>query len=327
MGAKSSGGTGHGDAGEHGGPVGGQGGGGESPATGGRAGASDDGGAAGAANTGGVAGAGAADGGGGAGVPQGGAPAGGDAGAGAASGATGDGGDGAANGGVGGQGASGAAGDGAGGARDCGEVIVNPGCADADPNTIDYQSVEFGGCLHWTDLGPGKGWIHYDRVPAFHYDLNTGLGWVLVTGSSLTRDEAEEFCEGYSVAGLSDWRLPTIDEARSLADGCANTAPGGSCPLDHETCLEESCGYGEPACTACKAGQGPHISGYCRAEAKICVSFHTTSSCPDCGCEECPPYEWRYSPVNGNFLATSSAVKIFPVCVMENIPRAIPCRD
>lgn len=206
----------------------------------------------------------------------------------------------------------------------CGQVISNAGCADADGTTTDFQSGEFQGCLHWRDLGEGHGWIYYETFGGFHYDLGTSLGWVVRTDISVTQAEAADFCANFSVAGLSDWRLPTIDEARSLAGGCDNTAPGGSCPLSDSSCLDSSCGLGT-GCTSCQSGLGPNLPGnsYCRADVMVCNNFHTSSLCPDCS----TPGDWRYGPGNGNFFASAADDAIFPVCVMENIPRAVPCRN
>jgi hypothetical protein len=230
------------------------------------------------------------------------------------------------SGGSGGSGGSGSvdAGNGSDAGLTCGEVISNAGCADADDSTTDFQSGEFQGCLHWRDLGDGQGWIHYETYGGFHYDLSTSLGWVMRTDSSLTQAEAEDFCANFSVVGLSDWRLPTIDEVRTLAGGCANTAPGGSCPLDDSSCLSSDCGLGN-ACTSCQWGNGPNLPGnyYCRPDAMLCSLAHTTSSCADCP----TPGDWRYGPGNGNFFSASVEDKLFPVCVMENIPRAVPCRN
>jgi hypothetical protein len=202
-------------------------------------------------------------------------------------------------------------------------VISNAGCADADETTTDFQSGEFQGCLHWRDLGDGQGWIYYDTNGGFHYDLSTSLGWVVRTDTFSSQADAADFCANFSVAGLSDWRLPTIDEARSLAGGCDNTAPGGSCPLSDASCLSSSCGNG-PDCTSCVYGLGPNQpgNGYCRADAMVCNNFHTSSSCPDCS----TPGDWRYNPGNGNFFASAADDAIFPVCVMEHIPKAVPCR-
>jgi len=206
----------------------------------------------------------------------------------------------------------------------CGEAIINAGCADADDATTDFESGEFQGCLHWRDLGAGQGWIEYDAFGGFYYDLSTSLGWVLRTTSSVTLAQAADFCASFEISGLSDWRLPTINEARSLAGGCANTAPGGSCTISDSSCLNASCGLGSE-CTSCAFGGGPYppSGDYCRADVKLCNVMHTSSLCPDCT----TPGDWRYSPINGNFFSASVDQTLFAVCVMENIPRAVPCSN
>lgn len=226
--------------------------------------------------------------------------------------------------GSGGTGGTGSSGDADGGPA-CGQIIVNAGCADADDGTTDFQSGEFQGCLHWRDLGDGLGWIHYETFGGFHYDLQTALGWVTRTNSgTMTLAEVEAFCLSFSIAGLSDWRVPTIDEARSLAGGCAETAPGGSCPLSAASCLSASCGISED-CTSCTGNAGPYQPGnyYCRTDVELCSGFHTTSLCPDC----LTPGDWRCGTINGNFISGSVDDAQFPTCVMENIPNAVPCRN
>jgi hypothetical protein len=221
-------------------------------------------------------------------------------------------------------GAGGTGGNGSDAGLACGQVIVNAGCADADDGTTDFQSGEFQGCLHWRDLGEGLGWIFYETFGGFHYDLQTSLGWVTRTNSTMTLAEVEAFCADFSIVGLSDWRVPTIDEARSLAGGCAETAPGGSCPLSHSSCLTASCGIGGE-CETCTGNAGPYQPGnyYCRTDVELCTGFHTTSLCPDCG----TPGDWRYGTINGNFFSGAVDQLLFPTCVMENIPRAVPCRN
>jgi hypothetical protein len=211
---------------------------------------------------------------------------------------------------------------GAGGINGCPEMIENPGCADAYDTTLDFQSAVFQGCSHWTDLGDGAGWIHHGAYGGFSVDVATGLGWVRRTSSgAMTQAEAAAFCDTFSIVGLSDWRLPTIDEARSLAAGCPETAPGGSCQVSDPSCLSSSCGIGSD-CDSCIAYGGPATSGdYCRPEVDVCRTMHTTSLCADCT----TPGGWRYSPLNANFYSGSVDGKLYPVCVMPNVPNGVPC--
>lgn len=51
-----------------------------------------------------------------------------------------------------------------------------------------------------------------------------------------------------------DWRVPTIDEVRSLIRGCADTAVGGSCPASESCYQMETCINSD--CDGCGTGNG-----------------------------------------------------------------------
>jgi len=81
-------------------------------------------------------------------------------------------------------------------------------------------------------LGNGKEYKYYARavrgvksVPVYVNngngtvtDTNTGLMWELGGVSDKTWEQALGYCEGLTLAGHTDWRLPTIKEIRSLID-------------------------------------------------------------------------------------------------------------
>lgn len=195
-------------------------------------------------------------------------------------------------------------------------------CDDGNAASIDFYHPTYG-CGHKFDANPSDAdaWITYDA--GFHVDVATGLGWAFPAGSR-NAVAAAAACTAYSVAGLSSWRIATIDEARSLADGCATTRTGGSCPLEDPSCLGTACGQASPACDSCSGGAGPHSGQYCKVDVAVCTHFHTSSVCTDCG--DAGIQDWIYGTSNGNFLPFNSLSGIPTACV-ATVPNGVPAAD
>ncbi|MBP5435024.1 DUF1566 domain-containing protein [bacterium] len=62
-------------------------------------------------------------------------------------------------------------------------------------------------------------------------DSETGLMWSAKSSERLGLEKAKSYCEALKEGGFSNWRLPSIDELRSLIDGCSNTKYGGKCKV------------------------------------------------------------------------------------------------
>jgi hypothetical protein len=162
---------------------------------------------------------------------------------------TGTGGDaGAATGTGGGAGAATGTGGGAGAATGTG------GDAGAATGTGGSPSV---GCSLPTGTFDGT-----DNADGTITDSVTGLMW-WVTGIELqqTLATATQICEDSTRSGFDDWRLPTAEEARTLAVGCPGTLLGGtcqvcdgSCTVDRDTCLT--------GCGGCDWDAGPNDGDY-----------------------------------------------------------------
>jgi len=56
-------------------------------------------------------------------------------------------------------------------------------------------------------------------------DVSTGLMWQQTEGGAMTWGSALAYCEGLTLAGYTDWRLPNRNEAESLIDFTRATAP------------------------------------------------------------------------------------------------------
>jgi hypothetical protein len=200
-----------------------------------------------------------------------------------------------------------------------------PQCDDGDAATRDFYQPPYG-CGHLRDSDPkdGLSWIVFDL--GFSVDPKTGYGWIDLSkniGSSTLAD-AQGQCESFSIGGLGNWRVPTIDEARTLAAGCPATASGGTCPIHDASCLTQQCGYGKDAeCESCKAGDGPGADhAYCNPDSILCAFFHTSSLCSDCISSDMQ--DWEYGPSNGNFVPGNVGDEIAAVCVTQGVLKSVP---
>ena len=63
------------------------------------------------------------------------------------------------------------------------------------------------------------------------YDSSSGLIWSERSQNSMTWMDAIDYCLSYTEGGLSEWRLPNINELRTLIQNCPDTQTGGSCAV------------------------------------------------------------------------------------------------
>jgi hypothetical protein len=157
-------------------------------------------------------------------------------------------------------------GDDRGGGEDTGADVDT----DADGDTDADSDPDAG-----ADCDPAWGW----------YDVATGLCWENPpSGIALSSwDEAEPYCDGLSIGGFDDWRLPLIQELISLIRGCVDGVATGDlgpsgCGADDPGCLEESCS--DASCAACDdlAGPGGYPSCFWDPElGSDCCSYWSAS--------------------------------------------------
>ena len=68
------------------------------------------------------------------------------------------------------------------------------------------------------------------------------LQWSNRSPDKMNWPKAIEYCRNLNEGGHSDWRLPDIDELRTLIKNCPNTEPGGECKVSEKnSCLTEKC--------------------------------------------------------------------------------------
>ena len=110
-------------------------------------------------------------------------------------------------------------------------------------------------------------------------DASTGRTWQDPPAAGAHRwPQARAYCESLQLAGHADWRLPTIDELRSLIRGCPATVAGGGCPARHD-CKGADCF--DDACLGCAMNQGPAQGCYWdEALGGSCDWYWSASSYP-----------------------------------------------
>ncbi len=92
-------------------------------------------------------------------------------------------------------------------------------------------------------------------------DDATGLAWELVPqGGNPNVAEAIAYCDALTLLGSGGWRLPSVDELRSLIGGCPDTGSRGACGLTDD-CASTDCR--DDACDGCidAPGEGPAAFG------------------------------------------------------------------
>ena len=80
--------------------------------------------------------------------------------------------------------------------------------------------------------------------------------WSKTAPYTMTWKEAEEYCSDLNEGGFSDWRLPTIDELRTLITGCSRTETGGSCRISAKKGKILSKDWNSYDCGKCGSGGG-----------------------------------------------------------------------
>ena len=206
-----------------------------------------------------------------------------------------------------------------------------PGCDDNDPGTVDIDHPILG-CCHrttkdWdgnpTGTCPGPG---CDPVSTAEFaicgdlELDTSTNMVWSAAKMMVAGDLAAHCSTLAAGGLSGWKVPTVNEARTLFTKCAPVLPGGSCKLEDPTCLDQG---GSCACGSCIGGAssyGAVLIGiarrYCKPGFTGCEKFGWTGSdCTNCGAT--PAKRWSYQFINGAIVAMDVADKLDGRCYIQ----------
>ena len=148
----------------------------------------------------------------------------------------------------------------------------------------------------------GKGWedCHCTYYKAW-CDNKTNLCWQDPqkdaydnSDGGVTPADAQRYCSGISLEGYSDWRVPTVDELRTLIRGDAGTVTGGSCPMHDNSTSKDML---NPACLnitefggpSVETGEGcywiPELEGTCNkpdpGDKGHALEYMSSTQCPD----------------------------------------------
>ena len=76
------------------------------------------------------------------------------------------------------------------------------------------------------------------------------LQWSSKSLYKMTWNDAVNYCQNLGENGYSNWRLPNIDELRTLVKNCPTTETGGACDVTNECLSQENCK--NKACEGCE---------------------------------------------------------------------------
>jgi len=112
-------------------------------------------------------------------------------------------------------------------------------------------------------------------------DPNSGLFWIDPTAeTNLSRQGGIDFCDQLMLDGKDDWRLPTLDELRSLIRGCPDTELDGRCQVWEGSGYDDLKSKTNAPCSGCEKNDGPHAEtgGYYDSELGGLSSYYWSSS-------------------------------------------------
>lgn len=95
-------------------------------------------------------------------------------------------------------------------------------------------------------------------------DTLTGNVWMRHLISTNASKEGQITCNSLVAGGFMGWRMPTIDQLRTLISGCDTTQTGGTCRVSDECFLgkdQSGTCFDASQCAPCANGDGPGVDG------------------------------------------------------------------
>lgn len=122
--------------------------------------------------------------------------------------------------------------------------------------------------------GNGAGGGTGGTAPDTFVDAATGLTWEAAGQPDMDWANAGSYCDGLSLGGATDWRLPTIDELRSIITGCPATEPTGTCGVT-DGCTSTDCR--DAGCEGCDQSMLPEQGCFWPVEAQGDCGYYWAS--------------------------------------------------
>ena len=95
-------------------------------------------------------------------------------------------------------------------------------------------------CSHFIFIGCG-GSESEEREKSEDCTTIDGNMWSTLSSDTMYWDDAVDYCHNLTECGYSDWRLPNINELRTLIKNCPGSQTDGSCAVKDPNCLSDSC--------------------------------------------------------------------------------------
>lgn len=131
--------------------------------------------------------------------------------------------------------------------------ILGPEDGGSDTDTTDTDTGD-------TDTGDTDTGETEEGCGTWYEDV-LGRYWEKCMGmvERVSFEDAQEYCQNLSLDGESDWRLPNIDELRTLIRGCPDSEYGGACIATDGSGPDSN--WVEEDCLGCPYMEGPAIGG------------------------------------------------------------------
>jgi hypothetical protein len=157
----------------------------------------------------------------------------------------------------------------------CDELVIWRTC---NPHCGDGNVCKAGKCIAQNGAEDGSSMTAQPQPYSAETwtDTTSGLTWQVSPTDNISWEKAKAYCETLTLDTLSDWRLPTISELRTLVRGCVDTETNGACGLA-DTCRDWTSCRNIP-CDGCTTGEGPASGCYWPGELKGQCSLYWSST-------------------------------------------------